>query len=652
VAEPVIIPVEVHGWQAARTIIKSLREDVADLEKSAKGINFGGRGGGVSVPFSSSLNASFSGAVSHGRPGPATDYMGIGDRINNAIDSMVARGLGGMGLDLFKSGLALATEGLRTFATALITDVVVPFTKLETTATQIANASGGKLIAPEITGMVRAEKLRSNIGEDALLEAATKFQDITGQSKLAFEMLDTIGMLTKGRGGSASEQAAFAASVYKPGMGKADLDKLLMAMVGQGDIGAIPLAQMAKLGGKIVAPAGEMGGEYSRRIVTSTGLLQAARPGFGTTDLASTGLNTFFTNISTNMAKLEKAGFGQFFETGAEGKRVVSDPAQLIGALLAKTSGNISGLKELGFTDPGARFTRAFSEQFKGGFEAAKGRGETDEKARESAGKAVAEYIKTFINATSSMEAESKKRDAVMATTGERWESAMNRIKDKMLSVMPGIEKLVDSFEQRAPDIADAAEKIALALVDVADFLDSWVIGRDTSTKEGRARAESRDTRQFARQAEVMERAGLGGQLSKYLGGESAIAKAREEAIAGFESGQTSNIFRARAGTTTRGYTEESEQKARKAESAYFRGTYLKEIEAAPERGLEMARGALQRGELTKEQFAGLEKFAGQVTKASQDFGTLNDALLEAVKNLNKLAESGGEAAKAKPLGQ
>jgi len=648
-AEPVEIPIVVTGEQAAFAKLKTLRDLVTDIEKGAK-VALGGLGGrgGIRVSSGDLFDGSISASPMHRRPTPSD---GITDRWAKSMEEMLSRGIAGLGLDLFKSGLDLATQGLKTFAGFLLNDVIKPFTVLETRAQQIANASSGKLTGVEISGAVRAEKLRSNIGEDKLLEAAEKFQDITGESVLAFQMLDTIGMLTKGRGGSATEQAAFAASVFKQGMTKADLDRLLLGFTGQGDIGSIPLQQMARLGGKVVAPAGQMAGEYSQRILTSTGLLQAARPGFGTVDLASTGLNTFFTNVSTQFAKLEMGGLGKFFEVGAEGKRVVSDPAALIGALLAKTSGNISDLKKLGFTDPGARLVGAFGEQFKGGFQAAKARGETDEQARASAGKAVEAYIKTFVSATSSMEAESKKRDAVMATTGERWESAMNRIKDKMLSVMPAVEKLVDSFEQRAPDIADAAEKLATALIDIAEFLDKWVIGRDTTTAKGREREFARESRQFSRAAEEVQRAGGGVALKKYLEGQSVVRGAEEEAIAALEKTTTTQAFRAKFATMGRGYTAESEAATRQLESGYMR-SFIKDIEASPEQGMKLAEGAMKRGELSKEQFDILAKLAAATTKSAQDFGTLSDAMLDAVKGLKSLADSAGEAAKSKPLGQ
>lgn len=645
-AEPVEIPIVVTGEQAAYAKLKTLRDLVTDIERGAK-VALGG-GGGIRVSSGAMFDSSIGAYPGYrGRSSPD----GISDRWSKSMEDMLSRGIAGLGLDLFKSGLDLATQGLKTFAGFLLNDVVKPFTVLETRAQQIANASSGKLTGLEISGAVRAEKLRSNIGEDKLLDAAEKFQDITGESVLAFQMLDTIGMLTKGRGGSATEQAAFAASVFKPGMGKADLDRLLLGFTGQGDIGSIPLQQMAKLGGKVVAPAGEMGGDYARRILTSTGLLQAARPGFGTVDLASTGLNTFFTNVSSNFDKLKLGGFGGFFEKTAEGKRVVSDPAALIGALLAKTSGNISNLKDLGFTDPGARLVRSFGEQFGGAYKTARGRGETDEQARASAGKAVEAYIKTFVNATSSMEAESKKRDAVMATTGERWESAVNRIKDRMLTIMPAVEKLVDSFEARAPDIADAAEKLADALVSVAEFLDKWVLGRDTSTTEGRRREFGRDTRQFARAAEEVERAGGGVSMKRFLEGQTVVQGAKEEAIAALEKTKTTDVFRSKYATLGRGYTDESEAKARKLESGIMR-TFIADIEASPERGMKAAEGALKRGELSKEQFDILAKLSTATTKAAQDFGTLTDGILETTKRLSELANSAGEAAKSKPLGQ
>jgi hypothetical protein len=398
-----------------------------------------------------------------------------------AAGMLKAAGVAGVAIGLFKAGIDLASAALKQFSAFVLNDVIKPAMAMETKAVQIANSSGGKLTAADVQSKARATGIRNNVDPMAVIEGAGIFQDATGESKLGFDMMSTIATLSKSRGFDMKEMTGLAGALYKPGMAKADLDQLLLAQTAQGDMGSITLGQMAKLGGKLTAPAGNFAGDYGTRIAMSGALLQSSRKGFGSVDETASGLAAFV----TDSMHAGKAFSPRSMVKGADGVEKIADPAKLIGDIFRKTAGNSVKLTAGGYSESSAKLLGAYKEPYSEAFASAKAGGSTDAEAKEKAAAAVEALIKTFVVANTTMESEESKRNAVLQTSGEKWEAAMAQIKDRLLAIMPKVAEFVDSFAKNAPLIADAALQLANAILWVAGVIKDILSPFAKTDKEG-----------------------------------------------------------------------------------------------------------------------------------------------------------------------
>lgn len=361
---------------------------------------------------------------------------------------------------LFQGSLGLATAGLKQFASFVLADVVKPALALETRAAQLANNSGGTMTATGIQAQARALGIKNNLDPMAILEHADMLRQKTGSPQLALDMMGVIGTISKGRGVDMGDLTKMAGAVYQPGMKQADLQRILLMQTAMGDKGGITIGEMAKLGPKMLGPAESLAGNYETRLAETGALIQSAK-GLGAGMKRAGGVKSFIDEA------IAHGGPGVL--TDASGERKLADPAMLIGELLAKTGGDVGKLKAQGFKGPGAELVRAYRGQFQESFDAAKGRGEADPQARADAGKAVEAFIKSFATASTTMESEEAKRNDVLATSGQKWEVAINSMKEKLLVVMPTIDKFIDNFASHGDEIAAAAVALVEVFTDVAE---------------------------------------------------------------------------------------------------------------------------------------------------------------------------------------
>ena len=492
-ADPVVIPLRVEGRAEVLEALRGVRAIYEELERvtvasseraSQKRLAIlraearEGRsilkGLDASERFGSSVGRPPSGVpAALGRGGAGEFLTSQFSGLNNLSDAVKKAGAIGVGILAFKTGIDLATDALKQFSGFVLADVVKPALALETRAMQVANASGGRLDAGEVVGKSRAIGLANNMNPEALVDAAGIFQDATGESKMSFEILDTLATLGKGRGFDVKQLSKMAGSLYQKGMTTDELSKLILMQTAQGDIGSIPLGELARLGGKVTAPAASFAGDYSTRIAMSGALLNASRRGFGSTDAAATGLDAFVK---------DSLKFGKQYSPGgiirdASGVEQIADPAKLIADIFRQTSGNVSTLKGAGFSDPAVKLIGSFQERFAETFSKSREGGSSESSAREQAAKSVEDFIKTFVTANTTLEEESKKRDAVRQTTGEKWEAAMAKVKDKLLSIMPDVAKFVDAFAGRSDEIARALGAFAKAIIWAGDTLMDIIAG-------------------------------------------------------------------------------------------------------------------------------------------------------------------------------
>lgn len=387
---------------------------------------------------------------------------GIASLLKNA-------GVAGAAFAAVTSAVNFASGALQQFGSFVINDVVKPAWALQTRAQQVANNSGGALTQRGIMDRAKAIGLSNNMDPTKVIEATGAFQDLTGEAKLGFEIMPLLATLSKGRGDSdPKELAELAAAFYKPGMKAEDLNQIMLAMAGQGEKGSITVGQLAKLSGRISAPAEKMGGDALTKLTTASALLQTSRKGFGTVDETAEGLKSFMTDSFTVGKRFSAKSFGQ-----VGGVDTLLDPVKFIGDIYRKTGGN--ALKTQGFSEPATKFLESYRGIYSDAFKEAKGGGKSDTEARESGAQAIEEFINSMKRSTSTMDAESAKRDAVMATDGERVAQTFAKIKDSIeTQALPIAKKFADWFEDNADGIKDGADVLIGtfgALVDVIEFL-------------------------------------------------------------------------------------------------------------------------------------------------------------------------------------
>lgn len=489
------IPIKAEGVDDVKAALRSIKDAYIEIEHAAisssakiaaaqlhdldrvaakrkagagfdAGVGRGGSGGG------GSRGAAGGGGTTGG------DLFGVGNlesSINKAVGEIGKLGVIGIGLSALKGGLDMATEALKTFGGFVINEIMAPAMRLDTKAQQVANASGGKLTADFVTDRARMYGRANNLDPEKLIGAAGAFQDATGESKMGFELLNVIGTLSKSRGYDPSQLASMAGSVYKQGMTSADVEKILLMQTAQGDMGSVTLGEMAKMGGKLTAPAASFAGDYATRIAMSGALLQSSRRGFGSTDEAATGLAAFTSDALKSGKRFSPTAITKN-EAGVE---QITDPAKLIAGIFRKTSGNTTALRAAGFSDPSMKLVGSFQERFSSAYGAAKEGGASDADAKKSAAAAVEEFIKTFVSANTTMESESANRDKVMATSAEQWDTAIAQMKEEVLKAKPALEQLVRNLVEHAPDIGKAALTITEALISVADWIDEHFGGGD-----------------------------------------------------------------------------------------------------------------------------------------------------------------------------
>ncbi|WP_282416081.1 hypothetical protein [Polyangium sp. 15x6] len=414
-------------------------------------------------------------------------FLGSGGTggLGGNLGSLAAKaGLVGAAIGLFKSGLDLATDALKQFGGFLISDVIKPAFELETKSQQISNASGGAISAKDIQDKTRAAALKHNMASDQLLGAAEKFIDLTGDPKQAFEVLDTIGTLAKARGANTEELAEFAATLknFDPNATTADINNLLLTQLAQGDKGSVPLKEAARLGGRLTAPAAFLAGNTDVRMASMGALLQTARKGFGSTDELATGIGNLINEVSSQ----KMVGSKKYLN--AEGQ--IGDVGSLIAGILKETKGDAKKIGALGLSDPASKLVKAYLPTLNekgGGAEGAK---------------AVEDLIRSFMKARTSIESERENERKVLQTSGEKWNATIAKLKDRLLVIMPEVDKFVSKFTEIAPQFGDALVTLAKVMVKLANFL-AGLFGDETDVdtdSTGQARGEYRmnfETGQF-----------------------------------------------------------------------------------------------------------------------------------------------------------
>lgn len=475
---------------SSRARITALRREISERKRLAStddgggaGKRGGGRGrGGTRDAFERATGGgggsrgSGGAMVSRATKGPTMgEYAGLASSGVGSIMGTIGKfGAVGGAIALFKGAIDLASSALEQFGGFLISDVIKPAFALETAAAQLENASGGQIKAAEIQEKTRSAALKHNMDPMALFEAASKMIDLTGDPQSSFKLLDTIGMLAKGRGADAGELADFAASLknFDPNASADQISSLLMTQLAQGDMGSVPLKEAARLGGRLTAPAAMLAGNTDVKMASMGALLQSGRKGFGSTDELATGIGNLINEVSSQ----KMVGSKKYLN--ADGQ--IGDVASLISGILKDTGGDAKKIGALGLSDPASKLVKAYLPKFNEG-----GKGATGATA-------VEDQIRSFMKANTTLASERDNERKVLQTSGEKWNSTIEQLKNKLLDVMPEVQKFVDQFAQIAPQFGGALVTLAKIMIKVATFLSGLFGTTDEDINTDKATGDAR----------------------------------------------------------------------------------------------------------------------------------------------------------------
>lgn len=469
------------GRASSRERVRAVREEASERRKASKADAPAARVRESKARASAGFDRALGGnggraSVARASSGPNMgEFTGLASSSAGSLMGTIGKfGAIGGAIALFKSGLDLASSALETFGGFLISDVIKPAFALETAATQLENASGGQIKAAQIQEQTRAAALKHNMDPMALFEAAGAMIDLTGDAKTAFGVLDTVGTLAKGRGADPAQLAEFAASLknFDPNASAEQISNLLLTQLAQGDMGSVPLKEAAKLGGRLTAPAAFLAGNTDVRMASMGALVQSGRKGFGSTDELVTGIG----NLINEVTSQKMVGSKKYLNS--EGQ--IGDVASLIGGILKDTGGDAKKIGALGLSDPAAKLVKAYLPAFSDA-----GKGDKGKEAVES-------LIRGFMEARTSLETEKNNERKVLQTSGEKWAATIEGLKDKLLDVMPEVQKFVDQFAQIAPQFGSALVTLAKIMIKVANYL-AGIFGEeavDENTATGETRGE------------------------------------------------------------------------------------------------------------------------------------------------------------------
>lgn len=395
-------------------------------------------------------------------------------------------GIAAAGFLALKAGVEIATEALTQFGSFLLSDVIKPAFALETFATQVSNTTKGEISAQEIMDKSRAIQVKYNIDAQEAAEAAASFGDKTGSVASGFDVLNDVVPIVKAFGGDLKEAMDSTAALYNkmteidPNTTMNDVGKVLLAQLGQGQVkgGKFTAKEIAGLGGELTKGAGSLSGSAGKRLSDISAALQAGGL-TGKADVSMTALNAFLTEMPL-LAKAGKVAGGKK-ELNKQGQ--IEDLGSAIKRVLIASKGDATKVRGMGFGEGSG----SFLAQFMPGFQEAIKKGKKPEEA-------AAEAVAAFERIRKAIATEAEVREAaakVMATSGQKWETAINVVKDKLLAAIgEDVKTKVDEFVSAIPQIASAAVTMAGAISSLADFILGFVKVLNSAKGQGKVYKE------------------------------------------------------------------------------------------------------------------------------------------------------------------
>lgn len=428
------------------------------------------------------------------RPSKAEEAAG------DAGSSLLKTGVFGASLAIMSKGIDVVSGALGQFGGFLMNDIIKPQLALEKFAIQLENSSQGAIKSNLVMDRARSIQARWNIDAMEAANVAASLADQTGDMKVAFDAVDDIAMLSKGYGADTGELSQLAAAIYNldQSMGKQGLQKAMFTQLAQGQVsgGRFTIKDIAGLGGELVKNASSLQGDAQGRLASIGAALQTGGI-TGKADVSMTNLNAFIVEAS---AKLK-------------GTKAVNDKGQIadlgvaIREALTRTGGNAGKIRTMGFSDTSSSFLMQYMTEFQKAL-----------KEGASAADAAASATATFEKMRQAVADESSVRAAankVMMSASERYETAINMIKDRIQAMMPQMTAVINNFVNKAPQLVGATMNLTKVFIAIGDLLAKLIPETDTRTRRSFEKEAKKQKLQVAMEEKSKEIEGIDQELAE-----------------------------------------------------------------------------------------------------------------------------------------
>jgi TP901 family phage tail tape measure protein len=199
---------------------------------------------------------------------------------------------------------------------------------------------------------------------DALLSGVEKVVEKTGNYKLAFENLETMGRFASTTGAAMEDLGGIVADLDQK-FGIKNIAGALDILNVQGKDGAFTLQYMAKQGARVTSAAAAMNLEGEEGLRVMGGLLQMYMQSVGSPEQATTAFEATQRDIINNAKKIEKLGITVWDaeRSKKEGKHVLRSVDALMKDIITTTKGDATKLNKI-FGDEARKGVNALVNSF------------------------------------------------------------------------------------------------------------------------------------------------------------------------------------------------------------------------------------------------------------------------------------------------
>lgn len=334
-----------------------------------------------------------------------------------------------------------------------------------------------KMLAAEWFAITQDVK---GVTADALGDAAAKYVGMTGDLKTARSSMRDFAIAAQASGANVEDVAGTAAAISQQfGItDPAQIREVLGSLIGQGKSGAFELKDAASLFPGLAAAGASFGlGKGVAGVKTLGGIVQIARTGTGSGEMAATNVNAMLTALKTNADKLQLAGTKVYEGTGANKK--TRDLPTIIAEMIAKTGGTDLAKKNAGLTEiltaTGFKAIAPLVTQYQDMFKQSSGK--TDAARQADAQERLLESIRGSIDAAGSWADTVQDAATAGSTSSARMTAAWERLTGGVASrVLPKLLAMAEKLTSADGAIELFVSGLGLAVSAVEqlkDFVDA-----------------------------------------------------------------------------------------------------------------------------------------------------------------------------------